>query len=88
MTTTNDIVLHSGVNCGYAELCDNDNRVYYVGLTGNKINDIDEADTQRAQIRHVHFADKASNSIHSDYDSRPLQRKAHITHSDEDRKHT
>ena len=33
-TTTDDIILHSGIVCGTAEPCDDNNNVYYVNVDG------------------------------------------------------
>ena len=80
-TTNDDIILHSGIVCGTAEPCDDNNNVYYVNIDGYRLDAHDETDTALTQERHVHFADEVSSSkpTYNDEDSRPIYNKSELT---------
>ena len=61
-TTNDDIVSLSGIVCGTAEQCYDNNNVYYVNVDGYRLDAHDETDADLAQELHVHFADEVSSS--------------------------
>ena len=82
MNTSNDyIILHSGKVCGTAELCDDNNNVYYLNVDGYRLDAHDETEADLTQERHFHFADEVSNSkpTYGDDDHRPINSKSDLT---------
>ena len=82
MNTTNaDIILHSGIVCGTAEQCDDNNNMYYATVNGYRLDAHDETDADLTRERHVHFADEVRNSkpTYGDDDSRPINSKSDWT---------
>ena len=80
-TTNDDIILHSGIECGTAEPCDDNNNIYYVNADGYRLDAHDETDADLTPERHVHFADEVRDNkpTRSDDDSRPIYSKSDLT---------